>query len=326
MNHAYAELSPDRVLDAIDAEGFVTDGHQLALNSYENRVFQVGLEDGGFLVAKFYRPGRWTDEAILEEHAFSLALAADEIPVVAPLTNASGETLHHHDGFRFTLFPRQGGRYPNLDDPDHLEWLGRFLGRIHRLGAATGFLHRPGTDPQTLGREPADWLLDSPLLPSEYRSRYQALTDQLIEKCQAVFDTVQPDRLRLHGDCHPSNVLWTDAGPHFVDMDDCRMGPAIQDLWMLVSGDRSDMTWQMDALLEGYQTFHDFDPRQLALIEPLRTLRLIHYGSWLARRWDDPAFPQAFPWFGTAAYWEDQLSTFNEQLMRLDEPPLRLFG
>ncbi len=326
MSHAYADLSPDRVLAAIDAKGFVTDGHLLALNSYENRVFQVGLEDGGFLVAKFYRPARWSDEAILEEHRFSLALAADEIPVVAPLPDAQGRTLHHHDGFRYALFPRQGGRYPNLDDPDNLEWLGRFLGRIHRLGAAAEFVHRPATDVQTLGREPACRLLDSPLLPGAYRDRYRALTGQLIDKCQAAFDTVRPRTLRLHGDCHPSNVLWTDGGPHFVDMDDCRTGPAVQDLWMLMSGDRADMTWQLDALLTGYRTFCDFDVRELALIEPLRALRQIHYGSWLAHRWDDPAFPQAFPWFGSAAYWEEQLSGFAEQLHRLDEAPLQLFG
>jgi len=326
VSHPYAELSPDLILDAIDAQGFVTDGRLLALNSYENRVFQVGLEDSGFVVAKFYRPARWSDEAILEEHAFSLALAAEEIPVVAPLANDAGHTLHHHDGFRFAVFPRQGGRYPNLDDPDHLEWLGRFLGRIHQLGASRAFAHRPNTDPATLGREPADWLLQSPLLPVEYRDRYQAVTNALINRCEAVFASVKPRQIRLHGDCHPGNVLWTDEGPHFVDMDDCRMGPAAQDLWMLLSGDRDDMAWQMDALLEGYDTFSSFDPKELALIEPLRALRLIHYGSWLARRWDDPAFPQAFPWFGTPHYWEEQLATFEQQLQVLDMPPLQRFG
>lgn len=326
MSHAYAELSPDTVLDAVDAEGYLTDGRLLALNSYENRVFQIGLENDGFIVAKFYRPERWSDAAIAEEHAFSLALAADEIPVVAPLQNAAGQSLHAHKGFRFALFPRQGGRYPNLDDPDHLEWLGRFLGRIHQLGATTDFKHRPQTDPQTLGREAADWLLASPLLPSDYRDHYQDLTDRLITRCEQAFNTVNPRQTRLHGDCHPSNVLWTDSGPHFVDMDDCRMGPAVQDLWMLISGDRADMTWQMDALLEGYRTFRDFDLKELALIEPLRTLRLIHYGCWLARRWEDPAFPLAFPWFGTPAYWEEQLANFEQQLIMLDQPTISLFA
>ena len=326
MSHPYAELSPDRVLDAIDAQGFLTDGHMLALNSYENRVFQVGLEDGRFLVAKFYRPGRWSDAAILEEHAFSLALAADEIPVVAPLADEAGETLHRHEGFRLALFPRQGGRWPDLENPDRLEWVGRFLGRIHQLGAARAFAHRPTTDPLVLGREPAAWLADSPILPPEYRDRYRTLSDALISRCEAIFAEVRPSSLRLHGDCHPGNILWTDDGPHFVDMDDCRMGPAIQDLWMLLSGERADMAWQMDAVLEGYRTFRDFDPGELVLIEPLRALRLIHYGAWLARRWDDPAFPQAFPWFGTRDYWEDQLNTFEQQLDVLDQPPLQLFG
>jgi Ser/Thr protein kinase RdoA (MazF antagonist) len=326
LSHPYVTLSPDRVLQAIDAQGFLTDGHLLALNSYENRVFQVGLEDGGFLVAKFYRPDRWSDAAILEEHAFSLALAADEIPVVAPLADARGETLHHHEGFRLALFPRQGGRWPDLDNPERLQWVGRFLGRIHQLGAARPFAHRPSTDPATLGREPADRLADSPLLPPEHRSRYRALSDTLIARCEAIFAEVGPSVLRLHGDCHPGNILWTDDGPHFVDMDDCRMGPAVQDLWMLLSGDRADMAWQLDAMLDGYRTFRDFDLKELALIEPLRSLRLIHYAAWVAHRWDDPAFPQAFPWFGTRDYWEDQLNTLEQQLDILDRPPLRLYA
>jgi Ser/Thr protein kinase RdoA (MazF antagonist) len=249
VSHAYAELTPDRILDAIDAQGFITDGRLLALNSYENRVFQVGLDEGGFLVAKFYRPQRWTDAAILEEHAFSQALAADEIPVVAPLANNAGDTLYHDGPFRFALFPRQGGRWPDLDDPDRLEWVGRFMGRIHQIGAAEPFRHRPNTDPATLGREPADWLAASPLLPLEYRSRYRTVTDALITRCEEAFAQVSPTTLRLHGDCHPGNILWTDDGPHFVDMDDCRMGPAVQDLWMLLSGDRADRTpyWRATA-------------------------------------------------------------------------------
>jgi Ser/Thr protein kinase RdoA (MazF antagonist) len=326
VSHPYDALSPDRVLDAIDAQGFASDGRLLALNSYENRVYQVGLEDAGFVVAKFYRPERWSDAAILEEHAFSLALAAQEIPVVAPLADAAGHTLHHQAGFRFALFPRQGGRWPELDDLDHLEWIGRFLGRIHQLGAARDFQHRPYTDPATLGREPAAALLQSPLLPAEYRGRYRELSDALIDRCEAAFAQVQPRLLRLHGDCHPGNILWTEDGPHFVDMDDCRMGPAIQDLWMLLSGDRADMSVQLDAVLEGYRLFRDFDPAELALIEPLRALRLIHYAAWLARRWDDPAFPPAFPWFGGASYWEEQLATLEQQLHVLAQPPLQLFG
>jgi Ser/Thr protein kinase RdoA (MazF antagonist) len=325
VTHPYAALSPELVLDAIDAQGYLCDGRLLTLNSYENRVFQVGLEDDGFLVAKFYRPQRWSDAAILEEHSFSLALAADEIPVVAPLVGTTGETLHHYQGFRFALFPRQGGRAPDLDNGDQLEWLGRFLGRIHQLGAAQPFLHRPATDPQTLGHEPATAMLQSPLLPPDQRNRYQDLTAALIEGCEAAFRAVRPELLRLHGDCHPGNILWTDQGPHFVDMDDCRMGPAVQDLWMLLSGDRQEMTWQLDAVLEGYGCFRDFNRAELALIEPLRALRLIHYAAWLARRWDDPAFPKAFSWFATPAYWEEYLGILQDQLRQLGEPPLRLF-
>jgi len=326
VSHPYDALSPDLLLDAVDAQGRLSDGRLLALNSYENRVFQVGLEDGGFLVAKFYRPGRWSDAAIREEHAFSLALAAAEIPVVAPLANAAGDTLHHHQGFRFALFPRQGGRWPDLDDPDRLEWVGRFLGRIHQLGAAQSFHHRPATDPAVLGREPAERLLASPLLPGQYRERYRSLSDAVISRCEKAFARVAPATLRLHGDCHPGNILWTDDGPHFVDMDDCRTGPAVQDLWMLLSGDRRDMTWQLDALLEGYRTFRDFDAAELALIEPLRSLRQIHYAAWLAQRWDDPAFPRAFPWFGDQAYWDQQLANLQQQLEALDAPPLQLYG
>jgi Ser/Thr protein kinase RdoA (MazF antagonist) len=325
VSHPYAALSPDVVLDAIDAQGFLCDGRLLPLNSYENRVFQVGLEDAGFVVAKFYRPQRWSDAAILEEHTFSLALAADEIPVVAPLPDGRGETLHRYQGFRFALFPRQGGRAPDLDNPDQLEWLGRFLARIHQLGAARDFAHRPATDPQTLGHEPAQALLQSALLPAEHRGRYRDLSGALIEGCEQAFAAVRPAQLRLHGDCHPGNILWTDAGPHFVDMDDCRMGPAVQDLWMLLSGERQEMIWQLDAVLEGYRMFRDFDGTELALIEPLRALRLIHYAAWLARRWDDPAFPQAFSWFATQAYWEEYLGILQDQLRKLSEPPLRIY-
>jgi Ser/Thr protein kinase RdoA (MazF antagonist) len=323
--HPYAALSPDTVLDAVEQAGHRPDGHLLALNSYENRVYQVGVEDAAPLVVKFYRPGRWSDEAIQEEHDFAAALAEAEIPVVAPLRGPEGESLLRHAGFRFALFPRRGGRTPDLDDPDHLEWLGRYLGRIHELGAARAFAHRPLLDVDGYAGTAARLLLDGGWLPPELSHRYRAVTDALLARSHAVFDALSAVRwIRLHGDCHPGNILWTDAGPHFVDLDDCRMGPAIQDLWMLLSGEREERALQLAYLREGYETFHALDPREVALIEPLRALRMIHYAGWLARRWDDPAFPLAFPWFGTPQYWQDHVASLEVQLGALDEMPLPL--
>ena len=324
MAHAYEQLTHERVLDAVESLGLLPDGHVLALNSYENRVFQIGIEDGNGVVGKFYRPARWSNPAILEEHAFSLALAAEEIPVVAPLV-FDGQTLFEHEGFRFTLFPRRGGRTPDLENLDNLEWIGRFIGRIHLLGQAKNFQHRPLLDSQWYGWQARETVLQSPLLPSEHRQAYDVLSRQLIEAVEHSFAHAQPTAIRLHGDCHPGNILWTDAGPHFVDMDDSCNGPAVQDLWMLLSGERLDMQIQLDALLEGYRAFHDFDTRELDLIEPLRSLRQLHYTAWLARRWDDPAFPLAFHWFGEASYWPGYLADLEQQLQRMSEPPLRLY-
>ena len=323
--HPYAALSPDTVLDAVEQAGYRPDGHLLALNSYENRVYQVGIEDASPLVAKFYRPARWSDAAILEEHDFSAALAEAEIPVVAPLRDTRDASLLRHKGFRFALFPRRGGRTPDLDDPDHLEWLGRYLGRIHQLGAARDFQHRPRLDVDGYAGTAARLLLDGDWLPLELAGRYRAVTDALLERCRHAFGAAAGARwIRLHGDCHPGNILWTDAGPHFVDLDDCRMGPAIQDLWMLLSGERQERALQLAYLREGYETFHRLDPRELPLVEPLRALRMIHYAGWLARRWDDPAFPLAFPWFDTPQYWQDHVASLEVQLGALDEVPLPL--
>ncbi len=325
LGHSYDRLSPDLILDAVESAGFEVDGTLLPLNSYENRVLQVGLEEQTPLVAKFYRPGRWTDEAILEDHAFSLELAEQEIPVVPPLRDGDGRSLFEHQGFRFALYPRQGGRSPNLEDPDNLEWIGRFIGRIHAVGASQPFRHRENLDVDSLGWQSIRWLRDSPLLPAEIAGSYLGLAEDLLTSVSRTFDELDFRPLRLHGDCHPGNILWTDLGPHFVDMDDCRNGPAIQDLWMLLSGDRQEMTGQLAELLEGYRQFHDFDTRELALIEPLRSLRLIHYNAWLTRRWDDPAFPRAFPWFGTSAYWQEQLAILQQQKESLRQPPLMVF-
>lgn len=325
MSHPYDRLSPDLILDAVESVGFEVNGSLLPLNSYENRVLQIGLEEQPPIIAKFYRPERWSRAAILEDHAYSLELAEQEIPVVPPLQGDNRQTLFEYQGFRFSLYRRQGGRSPNLEKPDHLEWIGRFLGRIHAVGASRLFQYRETLSVDSLGWKSFHWLRESGILPPETTTAYLAVCEALLTRMDYIFMSVDFKPLRLHGDCHPGNILWTDQGPHFVDMDDCRNGPAIQDLWMLLSGDRQEMTLQLSELIEGYRLFHDFDTRELALIEPLRTLRLIHYSTWLARRWDDPAFPKAFPWFNTGAYWQEQLAILQRQMELLNEPPLMLF-
>jgi Ser/Thr protein kinase RdoA (MazF antagonist) len=317
----YADLSPERILAAIESVGIGCTGSILALNSYENRVYQLGTEDG-FVVAKFYRPGRWSDDAILEEHDFALELAEHEIPVVAPLVLA-GETLHEHAGYRFAVFPRRGGRWPELGSRDEREWMGRFLGRLHAVGAARPFEHRPVLSIERLGRDPVAELLESDWIPPHLGAAYENITDDLLGVIEQRFDEAgTPAILRIHGDCHPGNVLWTDDGPHFVDLDDCMSGPAVQDLWLFLSGSRDDMAAQLADLLEGYSRFMPFAARELHLIESLRTLRMLHYAAWIARRWADPAFPRAFPWFAENKYWEDHVLTLREQRAALDEPPL----
>jgi len=321
----YEHLSPDTIIQAVESAGFVPDGRLLALNSYENRVYQVGIEDRQPLVAKFYRPGRWEDAAILEEHSFSQELAAAEIPVVAPIRGSDSETLLRFDGYRFALYPRQGGRTPELENPDSLRWLGRFLGRIHAVGAAEPFRHRLVLDPEGFGSISVAFLLEQRFLPMELEGPYSRLTEGLLTAVRELFDQGgHSRRIRLHGDCHPGNILWTDAGPHFVDLDDCCMGPAIQDLWMLLSGDRDEAARQLDALLDGYRMFRDFDHRELQMIEALRTLRIIHHAAWLARRWEDPAFPRAFPWFGSPQYWQQHLGILEQQRWALDRPPVQI--
>lgn len=322
QTHSFYALSPDTVLDALDGIGLRGDGRLLALNSYENRVYQVGMEEGAPVVAKFYRPERWSDAAILEEHGFAMALNEREIPVVPPMLIA-GTTLHHHQGFRFAVFRRQGGRAPELDAPGTLEWIGRFLGRIHALGATEAFAERPALDVQSFGEQPRDWLLNSGVIPAELRDSWAAISGQALDGIRRCYERAgKVELIRLHGDCHPGNLLWTDAGPHFVDFDDSRMGPALQDLWMLLSGERGDMSRQLADLLAGYEEFRDFDPRELYLLEALRTLRLLHYSAWLAQRWEDPAFPAAFPWFDSPRYWQDRILELREQVALMDEEPL----
>jgi Ser/Thr protein kinase RdoA (MazF antagonist) len=336
--HPFETLTPDRVLDALQAVGLRGDGRLTALSSYENRVYQVQLEDGSAVVAKFYRPQRWSEAQIREEHAFSRELMAAEIPVIGPLL-LEGESLHHFDGFAFSVSPRRGGRAPELDDGEVLEWIGRFLARIHTVGARKPFVARPALDVATFAIEPMDWLLANERIPLDVQSAWERRAREAIEVMAAVAvigsatanagaDPIR--RIRMHGDCHPGNILWTPAdapaaagpGPHFVDLDDARSGPAVQDLWMLTSGDRSQRSRQLGALVDGYEQFREFDRRELALIEPLRTLRLMHYSAWLARRWDDPIFPINFPWFGSSDYWKGQVLMLEEQLEAMQEDPL----
>lgn len=323
----FSELTPDLVLDALDSIGLHGDGRLLALNSYENRVYQVGMEEGPPLVAKFYRPDRWSNAAILEEHAFVQELAKHEVPVVPALVPADGSSLHVYGSFRFAVFPKRGGRAPELDNPDTLEWMGRFIGRLHAIGSLRPFRARPALDIASFGVEPSEYLLTHGFIPDELQEVYRGVVSQALDGVRRCFDRAgDVAQLRLHGDCHAGNVLWTEQadsrGPHFVDFDDSRMGPGVQDLWMMLSGDRVDMTRQLSDLLEGYESFYDFNPAELHLIEALRTLRLVHYAAWLARRWDDPAFPAAFPWFNTQRYWQDRILELREQIAIMDEPPL----
>jgi Ser/Thr protein kinase RdoA (MazF antagonist) len=327
--HPYSTLTPDLVLDALQSLGLVGDGRLLALNSYENRVYQVYLDDGRVVVAKFYRPARWTDAQIAEEHALVQELYAAEVPVV-PAMDIDGATLHSHAGFRFAVYPRAGGRAPELEGryaSDKREWLGRFIARIHSVGAHHLFEHRPALDSHTHGEEPRSYLLEHGFIPQDLLPAWQSVTADALAAVRTAFACLgELQSLRLHGDCHLGNVLWLDyganEGPHFVDFDDARNGPAMQDVWMLLSGDRRSMTQQLSDVLTGYEEFREFDRRELALLEPLRTLRMIHYSAWLARRWSDPAFPSAFPWFNTQRYWQDQVLALREQVAAMQEPVL----
>lgn len=316
----FSELTPDLILDAIESVGIYPESGLLALNSYENRVYQFIADDHKRYVVKFYRPQRWTDEQITEEHQFSAELLAHDIPVCAPLF-FDGTALLHHKGYRFAVFPSVGGRQFEVDNLDQLEWMGRFIGRIHQVAAGKSFQYRPGLTITSYLEEPYQQLLNSQVVPASLHNAFFTILDLLVDKARADFS--QATHIRLHGDCHPGNILWRE-GPTFVDLDDCRSGPAIQDLWMMLSGDRYNQLLQMDTLVSAYEEFADFDHSQLKLIEPLRAMRLVHYMAWLDKRWQDPAFPQAFPWFGTDKYWEQQILVLKEQYAALDEIPLKL--
>ncbi len=328
LNNAYADLSPDEVLNSVEKFGYLCDGRLLALNSYENRVYRVGVENQDFanIVVKFYRPNRWSNEAILEEHQFTQRLFDQEIPVIPPIV-IEGQTLLETEDFRLAIFENRGGRALDLEDFDQLEQMGRFMGRIHQLSKDFHFEHRPTLDIDTFGHEPRKFILDNNFLPNDLLLAYESLTQQLLDGIAQAYQRAGDVKLiSCHGDCHPSNVLWTDSGPHIVDFDDARLAPAIQDLWMFLSGDRADQTAALDAVLAGYTEFTDFNSRELHLIESLRTLRLIHYYGWLARRWDDPAFKIAFPWFNSQQCWEDHILSLREQAALIYEEPLTWFG
>lgn len=326
--HPYEALTPDAVLDAVEGEGYWSDQRIYPLNSYENRVYQVGIEDSEPLIAKFYRPNRWTQEQIQEEHQFSLELAEQELPIVVPLADKEGQTLRRFNAgnseFMFALYPRKGGQAPELDNLDHLEMIGRLMGRIHGIGAQKDFVYRPTFNLQTFAIDSAEFLLREDFIPTTLIAAYESLSRDLIAVLEQQLKDTPATHIRLHGDCHIGNMLWRDDAPHFVDFDDARMGPAIQDLWMLISGERSQQQMQIETILEAYEEFYEFNIQELKLIEPLRTLRQMHYAAWLARRWEDPAFPHTFTWFNTERYWSEHILELREQLAALQEEPLTL--
>ncbi len=319
----YQALTPDLILDAIESLAIYPETGLLALNSYENRVYQFRSDENVRYVAKFYRPERWSNEQILEEHQFSAELVGQEIPIATPII-IDGHSLHEYQGYRFALFPSMGGRPFEVDNLDQLEEVGRFIGRIHQLGQAKAFEYRESLTPALLGDESLTWLANSGHVPASLANAYFTIVEQVLDKAKQLWAHVDARAIRLHGDLHPSNILWTPDGPGFVDLDDAKMGPAVQDVWMMLAGDRQQQTLQLEVLLEAYEEFCDFDKRELALIEPLRALRMLHYNAWLSRRWQDPAFPMNFPWYGEEKYWEQQILAFKEQLAMLDEPPLSL--
>jgi len=324
VGHPFDALTPELIMAAVESCGPVCDGRLLALNSYENRVYQVGLEEAQPLIAKFYRPQRWSREQILEEHQFCFELEQQELPVVPPLRDAAGNSLQTYGEFYFALYPRRGGHAPELDNLDHLYSLGQLLGRMHAVGAVRPFQQRPALEVHSFGHDSVSFI-GAHFIPPDLEAVYAGVTEDILKTLAAVMAPVRPDqRIRVHGDCHAGNMLWRDGSAHFVDFDDSRMAPAVQDIWMLLSGDRQRQLRQLAEIIDGYSEFYDFQPWQLRLIEGLRTLRIMHFSAWLARRWHDPAFPRAFPWFNTPRYWGDHILELREQQAALQEPPLQL--
>ena len=320
---AFQQLSPDDILNAIDAAGFQCSGHIYPLNSYENRVYQVGLEDADTVIAKFYRPGRWSDDAITEEHQFTQQLKSEDVPVISPIMFGDNTSLKHTDLFRFSLYESVGGRTPELDNPEHLKMLGRTLARMHNFGEVEDFRHRRKLNVTDFAEEANQYLLDNQFIPMDLLPAYESLIGDVIDRIRQRFEeSDHVPSLRIHGDFHLGNILWREETPFIVDFDDTMMGPAVQDIWMLLSGDRDYMTARLNDILDGYCEFRHFNPVELNLIEALRALRIIHYAGWIAKRWEDPAFPIAFPWFNTQRYWQDHILTLREQIAAMEEPPL----
>lgn len=311
----FAQLTPDLILDAIESTGLYVESGLLPLNSYENRVYQFLASDNQRFVVKFYRPERWSREQLVEEHQFSQELVDDEIPVVAPL-RINDSTLHLYQGFHFAIFPSVGGRQFEVDNLQQLEWMGRYLGRIHQVAKQSEFKYRPTMTVEDYLLRPKQRILSSDFIPLHMQSPFSAVLDQVIDECtkQYKVESVQ----RLHGDCHAGNILWN-QGPSFVDLDDCRTGPAIQDIWMMLSGDEGQQNEQLNTLLNGYEEFSEISDCEFALIEPLRAMRMVHYMGWLTARWSDPAFPRNFPWFTSDKYWEQQTLALKEQLSDLQQ-------
>ncbi|WNO08712.1 serine/threonine protein kinase [Teredinibacter sp. KSP-S5-2] len=320
----FSNLSQDLVIDAIESLGYMSDLRVFALNSYENRVYQVGIEDSEPLIAKFYRPERWTKEQILEEHQFSLSLTEAEIPVISPIFREDVGTLFEYGNYWFALYPRRGGHAPNLDDLDVLYRLGQHLGRIHAIGSTTPFQYRPELSITNFGINSREYLLANNFIPANLIEAYATLSQHILDQITQIMSSVSYSSIRLHGDCHPGNILTRPDSIYLVDLDDSRMGPAVQDLWMLLSGERHEREAQLEAVIEGYEEFFPFNTQELALIESLRALRLMHYAYWLAQRWNDPAFPQAFPWFNTERYWAEHILSLREQYAELSTPPLKI--
>ena len=318
---SFVDLTPDSILDAVESIGIYAESGLLALNSYENRVYQFKADDGQRYVVKFYRPERWSKAQILEEHSFTFELAAAEVPVVAPIVR-DGQSLFEHNGYLFTLFPSVGGRIFEMDNLDQLDVLGRLIGRMHQVAKGNVFSERPVIGCDEYLDTAKIQLQNSNLVPSSLTTAFYTILDMVIAKTKSLYQQVET--IRLHGDCHAGNILWAGDALMFVDLDDSRQGPAIQDLWMMLSGDRNNQLLQLDTLVAAYEEFCDFDHTQLKLIEPLRAMRMIHYMGWLAKRWEDPAFPRNFSWFADDKYWEQQILALKEQYSALQEPPLKL--
>jgi Ser/Thr protein kinase RdoA (MazF antagonist) len=332
MTTPFEGLDPDTVLACLESVGMIADGRLMALNSYENRVYRVGIEQlpvdeqqplsaPDMVVVKFYRPQRWTDAQIREEHAFARELVAAQLPVAAPQF-IGGQALHRHLNFRFAMFACLRATAPDLDQPGARAVLGRTLGRIHARSALRRFEHRGSLDDMRCGDRARAAILNLGIMPEPQRSRYDQVARELIAAVRERWEAVSPPVIRLHGDCHLGNILWSPQGPVFVDLDDCLMGPRMQDLWMFCSGSPAQQQAEWTELIEGYLQFADFDFREVALIESLRAMRMMHHAAWLAQRWDDPAFPLAFPWFGEARFWDRHIADLQEQLEAVRDPPL----